>query len=324
MAKKTWKWVLALSAFPVLCIGILWIDSYSRAVAAIRAENERLAKDLAAFRARQKPGLPIDPAIEVKSLPAPTTLFRNPRRPRIEDGHSGHSDFRDGAWGPLFWLEEPDTPRVCGKDILTVISLAHQLLWECGYDSASMLHGYEKSALRELPEALSAMTTDEVRRFAADLDRCLASRQPFADSMEAERLMDRAEVLRVLQLRDNSSGFIARPPGWREFFSWRIHLVQALKELDRGERGRTTSAVAGGLPSALESDREALMYWTAGRTAVAIVLYRADHGGDPERLSDLPRNPALEPGGDRLSFKDGILTLQDDDGEIVRWVLRPK
>lgn len=322
---KKLKGILAALGVPALAIGVLWIDSYFRAVAAIRAEDERLANDIAAFRARQKPGLPIDLAIDVTSLPAPTTLFRNRQRPRIEDGHSGHSDFRDGAWGPLFWLQEPDTPRVRGQDILIVISMAHQLLWECGYRSAMILHYYERSALRELPVALSQMSTpDELRRFAADLDRCLASRQTLADSMDAERLMDRAEVLRVLHLRDNSSGFIVRPPGWREFFSWRIHLVQALKEVDRDEPGRTTSAVASGLPGAQESDREALSYWTAGRTAVAIVLFRAEHGRDPDRLTELPRDPALEPGGDRLTFKDGVLTLQEDEGQIVQWVLRRK
>lgn len=335
--KKRWKWVLAAVALPAACIGLLWVDSYTRAVAAIRAEDQRLTQDLAAFRARLKPGLPIDPAVEVTGLPCPLNLYRNPKRPRLEDGHSGHRDFYDSVFAGLFWLQERDEPPATADQILTTISIAHLLLGECGYDSSTMLHGYEQSALRAVPQALRRMSTkDELQRFAEALDLRLASRPTFADAMVAEHLMDRAEVLPVLHLRENPSGFIARPPGWRELFSWRIHLVKALTELDlelqRAKSGsgpetphpRTTSAVAVEHLVRHASDEETRIFWTAARTAVEIAIFRAEHGRDPARLDELPRPPSGRPGGDRLSYSAGILTLHNEDGIAEQWVLRPK
>src|SRR6185436_18548110 len=96
-------WALVLLGIPALCVAVLWLDSYYRAVAAIRAEDDRLAKDIAAFRTRWNPTLPVDGSYLLGSAAAPLSFHHEADPWRLEEGHTGWTGFRQrinlDRWG---------------------------------------------------------------------------------------------------------------------------------------------------------------------------------------------------------------------------------
>jgi len=340
--RKARKWVLVLIALPVLGVATLWIDSYFRAVAAIRAEDERLAKEIADFRARKKPGLPIDPKLLQAKLPCPTDLFLKPERAQLEFGHSGNTAFRFHLL-VHYLREEPSNrryyaPAFTGDQVIAALSVIHQLAQECGYDSTFLCHEIEIRALRSLEETLrSNLPAAQLRRLGEQLDRCLAARPTATEAIVAQHLMDRAEVLRVLHQKADPSHFIAGSPGWRELFSWRVLLVKCLRELEENYRHpdwedlnpRTGSTLVSGLKDARRSDRDALTYWIVARTAVAVAVFRAERERPPEQLSDLvpdvlPRAPVHLLTEEPVQLVNGTLRLRIDSEQVCTWDVRPK
>jgi hypothetical protein len=374
--KKAWKWALTAAALPVACIALLWIDSYYRAVAAIRAEDERLASDIAAFRSQKRRSRPVEldrllakmpgdtsgMKKRPRALPCPTELFLNSDRPQLDQGHSGCGAFYkrlfdhcllDFSPSILFGNSEPP-PN--GDQVVTALSVTHALAQECGYHSRCLLLDYEHEALRALRDILAGdLSPAEIRRILDELDRALAARPTFVDTLDAEYLMNRAEVLRVLHLKADPTGFIARKPGWREFFSWRILLVKALTELGREyevlrpvaeapdaklERAvellaaeqkvrLTQSALRSDATVRRMSDDDVRRHWLLARTATVIALFRAERGRDIKRLEELvpevlPQIPADPVNGEPVELKDGILKIRFYLEPVSGWDVRRK
>jgi hypothetical protein len=332
--KKAWKWALVVLGIPALSLVVLWIDSYYRAVAAIRAEDERLAKDIAAFRARLHPGLPVNDAFLAGSAVAPLSFYQGAEPAKLEEGHSGHQNFHlmlrcdlSGLSKPAPGLKAPESIQP-GDAELSGLALTFRTIRECGYKSRLIGYEFETAALWKLEPILAAklLPQADIRRIAGQLDRAMAARPTFADSVEAEHLMDRAEVLRVLHLKADPTGFIRRPPNWREFFSWRILLVKCLRQLDddfsalrsgpsdvkfekRTELTRSELREPTNHPRWY--DLNSLGLWTLARVGTAIVLFRAEKRREPQRLQDLvpdylpsiPKNPIHD---DELGYVPSI------------------
>jgi hypothetical protein len=257
-------------------------------------------------------------------------------RAQVDQGHSGTRKFYGKLLTETYlqvpsrplWGDVDPSPRI--DQVLTALSVTHQVAQECGYDSRSLLFGFEIFAVRGLEYILKAgLPAPELRRLAEQLDRTLEARPSFADAFDAEHLMDRAEVLRVLHLKENASGFVRRKPGWKEFFSWRILLVKCLKELDEEYSSKleaesrdrlTTSALLGELEVRERDDREVLCWWALARTATAIALFRAERG-EPDRLEDLVPSylPRVAPG---LTLLNGSLRIPLTPEQVFTWEIR--
>src|SRR5262245_17237947 len=234
--KKARKLALLLLGIPAIAVAILWIDCYYRAVAAIRAEDERLARDIAAFRDRLKPGLPVDASFLKGSVSCPQSFFVNPPATKLEEGHTGQHAYYwalvTDSFGITFPPDVPPPEAVPpGAPQLSVLALTHRAVRECGFDSRSCGYTFEQAALKNLQQAILGLSAPDLRRIAEQLDRARESRSSFSDALEAEHLLDRAEVLRVLHLKADGRCFIRRPPGWREFFSWRVLIAKILNQL---------------------------------------------------------------------------------------------
>jgi len=354
---KRLKWVLWVIGVPVAVIALFWVDTYFRAVAAIRAEDDRLAQDIAAFRARRKPELPLDGAFLHGSSAAPWSFFRSGSSAKLEDGHSGHQGFRQALTLDLWGLTHvpPDItipPRPApGEPATSCLALTYWIVRESGYATRKLGYQFETKALRTLePLVAEGLPADDLRRIAEKLDLCLAARPE--DSLAAEHLMDRAEVLRVLHLKADPLCFIQTAPGWKDFFSWRILLVKCLKDLEEdyryarmstvtemeeaehrleGEHAdrRTRSFLITNGAGQWYLDREALCEWHLARTAVAIARYRADLGREPDRLEELtpeylPQVPRDHMNGSPPEFEDGVLSFRLSQQSTLQWDVRRK
>jgi len=212
---KKWKWVLAVVAAPFACVGLLWIDTYFRAVDAIRAEDERLAKDIAVLRSRRS---------------APQAAIY-----RLEEGHTGMQDPKaNQVLKELFGCRFAPP----ASNILAQLTLLLNRLREGGY----ILQGYrgqkERVGVIELRLCLekNPPPEPELQKLREAFEALEKSRPTAAECVTEEHLLDRAEVLRVLHRKEDPRGMIVRPPGWREFFSWRILIAKALHQLDDHHR----------------------------------------------------------------------------------------
>jgi hypothetical protein len=348
--KKAWKWALVVLGIPALCVAILWIDSYYRAVAAIRAEDARLEKDIAAFRARLKFDLPIGAAYLRGKVSPPWSFHDHPDPFNPADGHTGQwptllrlAADRDGL---TTYPGRPPVPEEVrpGDAEMSSLVLILRTVRHCGFNARELGYQFEIRTLLQLESVLSkGLPASELRRVADFLDRAMASRSTFADSVEAEYLMDRAEVLRVLHLKADPNGRILRAPGWRDFFSWRIFLVKCIRQLDddfallrandpyvvRFEKRSdlTRSFLRESSREQSWNDRNALGWWTVARVGVAVSLFRAERGRNPAKLDELvpdylPRIPLSPVHGDALRLNDGVVIATVGPEFAITWPLR--
>lgn len=330
---KRWKWVLAAVGVPAIAIAVLWVDSCYRAVAAIRAEDRRLADDIAAFRARLKPS---PGAVHFKS------------RYQLDHGHSARRPllFPDEAFrllgGDFQILRLPETfSGLSTAKAVDALAATEEGLQEGGFLKVDQGRYWQGILLELLRRRISppGLRAEELLRLAEQMDRMLASRLSFAQILDAQLLLERAEVLRVIHLREDPGHFIRKPPGWKDWFSWRIHIVNCLKELDdrhrflRGEEGEPMRNWFHGIDlkvpeleetcsdfqeasGALRSESETIANWRFTRAALALAIFRAEHGALPKSLDELV--PSLLPGiplhpfdDSPLTYENGILKLQN-------------
>ena len=343
---KKWKWVLVAVGVPVLAIAVLWIDSYYRAVAAIRAEDERLAKDIAAFRSR------------LTSMPPPVRLKS---RFVLEQGLSGRrtKDFNDELTGRLFGefnvfaVPENATPMPVEStvDALAAVEEALQESGFLGIDHRRLGdEPFQELILECLFRRLNQkdLSREMLRRLSERLDRLMAARLSFAQILDAQLLLERAEVLRVLHLRADPGGFIRRAPGWKEFFSWRIHIVNCLKELDdrhqwlRGEESEPLRNWFHGIDLkvpeleetrsrfeaaayALRREVATLALWRFTRTALALAIFRSENDALPGTLDELvpkllPALPVHPFDHSPMKYENGVLKVQPSEyGDWIQW-----
>jgi hypothetical protein len=345
--KKRWKWLLAGVAVPAVAIAVLWVDSYYRAVAAIRAEDERLAKDIAAFRSRLPP-TPV--AVHLKS------------RFMLEQGLSGRkeSNFINEMNGLLYGefsvLAVPENvshvPLEAAVDALATLE---EGLQESGFlfkDQGGLYLGdfLPETILECLLQRIRPkdLRPEELRRLSERLDRLMAARLSFAQILDAQVLLERAELLRILHLRADPGCFIRRPPGWKELFSWRIHVVKCLKELDdrhrflRDEESDPLRNWYHGIDlkvpeleetrsrfeeaaDALRREASSLAAYRFARVALALAIFRAEHGALPGKLDelvpDLLRAVPVHPfDHSPMTYEKGVLKIKPSEyGDWIQW-----
>jgi hypothetical protein len=322
--RKAWKWTLAAVGIPALCFAALGVDSYHRANSAIADHDQRLAKDIAAYRAAIKPKRVVDPipsAQALKRLPCPRSLVGKPPPDVLNLGHSGIRSMSSNVYGELRDAEversmfTPREKRLSGDEVITALALTHRTLSEGGYALSTCVYSYEDDAMDRLRDIVDLpegpkRKADELRRLGSALDDLVPRRLPLQQIQWGEHLMDRAEVLNVLHKKADPLCFIRRGPGWKEFFSWRILIAKCLNQLeDRHRRLReldplppaewkaalqeihhetdlTESRLIGGAVGARRRELKALLDYTVVRTGVAIVLFKIERRREP-RLEDL-------------------------------------
>jgi hypothetical protein len=322
--RKAWKWLLAAVGIPLLCFGLLGIDSYFRAVTAIAAHDARLAKDIAAQRARH------GAAVNTGGV--------------FEGGHSATF----ASWAGL--TRAPvDLPGDMGRFLGDIVGV-HNFYRETGYAGAT--EHQEDGALGRIQALLyEGLPAAELRAFSEKFDQIRSTRPSLADYITDEYLLDRAEVLNVLHRKEDRYCMIRRSPGWREFFSWRIMIAKALNELDdlyvqMRPIGSLPypEAIKAGFPTTLdelEPDFRSRTYlrgsahrmaqgaaykacsWDFTRVALALCRFQAEKGRDPQDLKDLvpeylPRMPVCPYGGAPYEFQKGQLR---DVASTATWSL---
>ncbi|MBI3856108.1 MAG: hypothetical protein HY293_10510 [Planctomycetes bacterium] len=320
--KRAWKVVLAVVGIPALCFGLLAADSYYRAQAAIATQDELLARDIAALRTRN---------------PSPRKGIST-----LEEGHSAPTT--DGIRANLISLVLRVPNSDSGEGLLSYLAGADDQLREGGYRNEYYRHYSETRTLERLRKILESkpLEAKELRRFRDLLDRIEASRPSLADIVTGEYLLDRAEVLNVLHQKRDPYCMITRPPGWREFFSWRIMIAKALVELDdvhrqvldlakeerrmTNESLRTRTSLQSSVGGVFDRERTGRAAWAFTRLALALSLFQAEQGRDPtelkelvpEYLAELPHSPL---DGDSYLFRTGVL---HDVRAGLAWSLCPK
>lgn len=339
---KKRKWILAALAVPALAIGVLWVDSYSRAVAAIRAEDDRLVKDIAAFRSRLSP--------PVASVP-----FKS--RYEVERGISGRdtwSFIREFTGRSHAGFRAPGAPvddsSFSLEGAIDALAASDEALRECGFMGVHHRESFQGGTLDLLRRRMKSgvVRSEELRGLAAALDRILAARPGFAQVLEAQFLLERAEILRVLHLRADPRCFFRRTPGWRDFYSWRIHVVNSLKELEerheilRGEEAQPlrnwyiginlmvpelerTRSEFEEVTDALRKEIAGLADWQFTRVVVALARFRAEHGILPAALAELVPGfmteiPVHPFDHSPMVYENGKLKIQPSQyGDSIEW-----
>jgi hypothetical protein len=329
--KKAYKYTLAAVGIPLLCFGGLALDSYYRAVSAIAAHDARLAKDIAAMRTRH----------------SPQPMNVHP----FEDGHSRRNSDDVRRFGVLD-RRRPSSP----DEALNLLESAQARLREGGYEAFYERKGLEVWMLTHFLDLLRErpLPAGELRDLSRSLDRIHSNRPTVSDIITGEHLLDRAEILNVLHLKRDPSGMIRRPPGWREFFSWRILIAKTLLQLDdhyreilplasvpRQDREKAVSQWSAwsedeGVTSRtylrtdadrmLRHERTAAAEWHFTHLVMALLLFQSERGRDPQELQELvpdylPCQPVSLFDGAPVVFEKGVL---HDVGLDSRWRLAPK
>jgi hypothetical protein len=316
--RRAWKWVMGLVGITAASVGLLAFDVHQRALRAIEAEESRLRDDLAAFRAR-RPGA------------------ARPER-GFEAGHSGRRQF-------------PPVEKLPPELLLSELDRTERDSFECGYDANDWRRFQDMTTLSELRNALlrRRLRRSELQQFSVTLQQLLSRRPAVAEIIEAEHLLDRAELLNILRDRHNGQ-FLVDGPGWREFFSWRILIVKALRELEerkkqllslksdslpdwetaalefglriRHEPAYTRSRLCSQATSLLEGERQSLLSWRFTQIAVRISLFLAENDRLPADLKDLGLEVPVSPyDGKPFEYRDGTLkTSSTSLGPSLEWV----
>jgi len=326
--KKAWKYTLAAVGIPLLCFGGLALDSYYRALSAIAAHDARLASDILSARM----GYP-----------------RGKNALSFEDGHSGPNSAR---------LRAVDAAMLAGKrrELLRPMEEAQVHFREGGYVAADQRYHFEIGALRGLQGMLNTrrLLAEELRELYGSFDRVRSARPTVADIITGEHLLDRIEVLNEFQLKRNPYRMIRRPPGWRELFSWRILISKTLLELDEHYRqilplaslpypeaqkaasewatwrekeevrGRTVLRIKA--ERVIHNERLLSAEWELTRLALALSLFQAEKGRDPQHLNELipdylPSLPVSPYDGAPYYYRKGVV---QDSGLKATWISASK
>ena len=209
--KKSRKLALLFLGIPTLAVAVLWIDATLRAAAAVRAEDARLEKDIAAWRSRR---------------PAPRSQLKS--RARLEEFRSG-----DMVAECMVLMGSRGSRTGTADELIATIDASLAGFEECGLEFIDNSYFFHNNALEMLRERfIRGASSKDLRTLASALDRQIESRIPIREILEAQLLIERAEVLRVLRRKADPTKFITRPPGWRDFFSWNITAVKAVAQLD--------------------------------------------------------------------------------------------
>jgi len=204
--KRALKIVLLSVGAVAGIVGLFFWDTISRADAAIRDEEERIARDIAAARSRRPAGHPIFP---------------------FEDGHAGAKSA--SRWSAATTIvKEPWTETA--EQVIADLEVLQDRLGEGGYQAQFFRGTGEMRCLVRLLDLLKA--GQDLRPLAEQLHRIEKNRPSLRDIVDGEHLLDRVEVIRVLRRKEDPTCMILRPPGWREAFSWRVHIAKILRELD--------------------------------------------------------------------------------------------
>jgi hypothetical protein len=327
VVKKAWKWVLAVVGIPLLCLGLIVLDTYTRAKSAIAAHQERLTKDIAELRARTQ-GIPA-PVLrrttleEVEPLPCPGASFfaHDEALARLEEGHPGQNavSYSRNRW---IWQHGwSDEKGLRFDDSLLALAITLRTIREGGYGAHGTKNSYEQNALREILKSLSDTrpSLEALASLQARLDELLASRVPVDVFVRGQHLLDRATVLRVIPSQSDPTSMIAERPGWREMFSWHVLIAKAANQLDEDWREVQEPAAEDAFPEdnsnssygalglrpgpsrrryafsrlltrdrdAFSSERYCLAHWQAARIAVALRRFQAHRHRDPSDLEEL-------------------------------------
>lgn len=359
--KKVWKGAALVIGLPVLLVGWLTLDSYTRAVSAIAAHDARLRSEIAAIRSKRTPSTVLEGRDvswkAIRNLPCARTAFQNPSVCVLEGGHTAHLNLYWTSYGDESFLQEKSLSRKdrpTPHELITALAVTDAAIPEGGFSSLSVREAFEYRALERFPDALvqETLTPAELQRIFAEFNLLMARRLTLGQALFGEHLLDQIQTLSVLHTRSDSIGWIRRPPGWKEFFSWRILLAKCLNQLedeyqdlsklppesfpDRddsqgpSEKALTRSKLEREAFRYVDSEKVMLCYWHMARLAIAIVRYRVEKAKEladlkelvPEYLPELPVNPH---DGKSFLYREGHLKtapFRQNAGDD--WDLNPK
>jgi len=361
--KKAWKIAALLVGVPAILTGWLALDSYSRAVSAIAAHDSRLRSEIAALRARQVPspllqGRDLSPK-SLADVPCPMTALQKLSEHALETGHTIHERI---YWRYVLLHDSSDNQRFDSlpdriplEPLITALVVTDAAFPEGGFNVHSARGSLEYQIFTRLAHSLTNRSLDAalLQRISTELDQLMRRRPPLPEILFGEHLLDQVQTLSVLHTRSDPLGWIRRPPGWKEFFSWRILIAKSLNQLEdeyqnlcklppssfpaRGDSHRpaehalTNSKLEREAFILVESEKDDLCYWQLARTATALARFRIANSRDcsdlselvPEYLSERPVNPV---DNKPFQYKDGHLKTAPfyKDGTGIDWKLRPE
>lgn len=361
--RKAWKIAALLIGVPAILTGWLALDSYSRAVSAIAAHDARLRSEIAAFRSKQTSspllqGRDLSPK-GLAGVPCPLTALQNLSDHAFETGHTVHDRiyFRYGLlhdssdhqrFGSL-----PE--RIPLEPLITALAVTNAAFPEGGFNVHSARGSMEYQIFTRLAHSLTNRSLDAalLRRISTELDQLMRRRPSLPEILSGEHLLDQVQTLSVLHTRSDPRGWIQRPPGWKEFFSWRILIAKSLSQLEdeyqnlcklppssypaRGDSHRpaenalTNSQLEREAFNLVESEKDDLCYWHLARTATALARFRIEKSREcsdmdelvPEYLSERPVNPVDDK---PFQYQGGHLKTAPfyKDGSGIDWDLTPR
>lgn len=236
--KKAWKWTLAAIGIPLLCLGLLAVDTWFRARSSLAAHEQRLANDISEHRSRNKsiplPPVPAASKEELEALPCPYESFLSDEESLggLERGHAGQWELRFSR-APAVWRLWP-TPELTLDQALTAMAVTLHTYREGGFSAHEAKVRYEEGILRALLRAIAdyRLKPGDLRRIQERVDELLAARVPLREFVNGQHLLDRAEVLRVIPTQSDPTALIREPPGWKDLYSWRILIAKSLNQLE--------------------------------------------------------------------------------------------
>jgi len=360
--KRALKWTLILLGVPALAAGALAVDARRRALHVIETQEQRLQGEIAALRAKRRRSRLLEgrDLSGLDRLPCPSDSFAA-GDVGIELGHTGQDSLKAMRVREALSLYQRATrhPTPLRPDeLLTVFGVTERCFGEGGFRAYSWRHLFDTKALDSLGRLLvqPGVGVADLEQIRAALDALLAARPALEDVLQAEHLLDRAEVLRVYRARNDDYGMLQQAPGVPEGFSWRVLVVKALNQLDDRraalfdaaspsleewgkkagplarqvnlEGAYTRSNLVTNAVSIIETERLALCHWRFVQVAAAVALFRAEKRREPGSLQDLvpeyfPELPVNAYDGKPFDYRDGTLrTPPSTSGPQFEWSLR--
>jgi hypothetical protein len=242
------------------------------------------------------------------------------------------------------------------EDMLVELTQTLESARECGYVGWSVFMHAENTVLQAWKSALAAPGQEKTalrRRFEA-MEAIHASRPSLREFVNSEKIIEQLELLRVWNSKTDPSGFITRPPCWRELFSWRPLIAKSLNQVETFAR---ETAVLLQTPEGYgqpdwdrhlsedvhydqasvqhwkdqgPSEAAEVTLWALARSATAIALFRAEKGRDPSSLAEvvpeyLPSIPCASPGNRPIEYREGFLQpTPPKDVSYEQWYLSPE
>ncbi len=355
------RWVLGTLGALALGAGLLAWDTDRRLRRALEGHERRVAAELAALRARHasKPSLygregwerltrtldalrPGDPAVALNDA----GLF-----------HPYETDRRRGLRYRPDAAPPPESRRPKGPatyaGLCDSLGLVYEVKRGGGLEGIYMWQDEERRFVGQWHEIAAKEgnpSAAALRVLHARLDDLERARPPLTEALAAEPAMDRAFLLALCRDGIDLRESLKQPPGWRDFFSWRVVLIRALNRLeDHGRelavleviplRDRPATALSvlrrsiekeDGLGGALlekatrvlEDEVEFQAEWALLRTSMAVARFRAERGRLPRSLEEVvpdyaPRLPVCVLTGRPLRFSAG--RVWSEHASLAAW-----